>query len=211
MVFSSAAGDLAVGGSEADPSLALSEDGGRVEARRTCPGKATLNARLRKGSAVGTRTGRRDPPKHLLYPRVNIVTGILNTHANTILNCRYDYQQTSWRASSLHTHGALVQHVLVELVQLVPPHLMYLFAEFKRAVAARRFTRAATIVGRSYLCAADLPDTNTTEVVSFCTVALLRPNSLVTSPREVSTILTSELIPSRNEGVGVRWRGVGWR
>ena len=69
MVFSSAAGDLAVGGSEADPSLALSEDGGRVEARAP---EATLNARLRKG----TRTGRRDPPKHLLYPRVNITCPI---------------------------------------------------------------------------------------------------------------------------------------
>ena len=65
MVFSSAAGDLAVGGSEAGPSLAPSEDGGRVEARAP---DATMNARLRKG----TGTGRRDPPKHLLYPRVNI-------------------------------------------------------------------------------------------------------------------------------------------
>ena len=46
---------------------------------------------------------------------------------------------------------------------------------------------------------------------SFCTVALLRPNSLVTSPREVSTIFTSELIPSRNEGVGVRVEGVDRR
>ena len=65
VVFSSAAGDLAVGGSEAGPSLAPSEDGGRVKARAP---DATMNARLRKG----TRTGRRDPPKHLLYPRVNI-------------------------------------------------------------------------------------------------------------------------------------------
>ena len=47
MVFSSAAGDLAVGGSEAGPSLAPSEDGGRVEARAP---DATMNARLRKGT-----------------------------------------------------------------------------------------------------------------------------------------------------------------
>ena len=65
MLFSRAAGDLAVGGSEAAPSLALSEDGGRVEARAL---DATEAARLRKG----TQTGRRDAPKHLLYPRVNI-------------------------------------------------------------------------------------------------------------------------------------------
>ena len=47
-------------------------------------------------------------------------------------------------------------------------------------------------------------------VSSFCTDALLRPKSLVTSPREVSTIFTSELIPSRNEGVGVRWTTERW-
>ena len=58
VLFSRAAGDLAVGGSTADPSLVLSEDGGRVEARAP---DATMNARLRKG----TRTGRRDLPKHL--------------------------------------------------------------------------------------------------------------------------------------------------
>ena len=51
--------------STADPSLVLSEDGGRVEARAP---DATMNARLRKG----TGAGRRDLPKHLLYPRVNI-------------------------------------------------------------------------------------------------------------------------------------------
>ena len=65
-----------------------------------------------------------------------------------------------------------VRRSLARLVELVPPTLMHIFTEFKRAVAARRFTRAATMLGRSYLCAAELPETRMSDVVSFCVDAI---------------------------------------